>query len=165
MKDKTKIVLNKLPELKYVLNLFSGFMQWLTRKQWNRKKKDDIMAILQGLLRKNERGYRLKANHFSSDRDPWKLYLMFLSREINIKLCTKIYIYSILYRNSRFKEIIHQIWNQSENEDIPEKPNCNLDFLQLQWNPYNNEYIGRIYQMLSWQFFNEFYTIFQYLRK
>ena len=32
----------------------------------------------------------------------------------------------------------------------------------------NNEYIGRIYQMSSWQFFNEFYTIFrkfQYLRK
>jgi len=59
---------------------------------------------------------------------------MFLSREINIKLgqiYTKIYIYSILYRNSSFKEIIHQIWNQSENEDIPEKPNCNLDFLQL----------------------------------
>jgi len=23
----------------------------------------------------------------------------------------------------------------------------------------NNEYIGRIYQMSSWQFFNEFYTI------
>ena len=32
----------------------------------------------------------------------------------------------------------------------------------------NNEYIGRIYQMSSWQFFIEFYTIlrkFQYLRK
>ena len=32
----------------------------------------------------------------------------------------------------------------------------------------NNKYIGRIYQMSSWQFFNEFYTIlrkFQYLRK
>jgi len=24
----------------------------------------------------------------------------------------------------------------------------------------NNEYIGRIYQMSSWQFFNEFYTIY-----
>ena len=32
----------------------------------------------------------------------------------------------------------------------------------------NNEFIGRIYEMSSWQFFNEFYTIFrktQYLRK
>ena len=32
----------------------------------------------------------------------------------------------------------------------------------------NNEYTGRIYQMSSWQFFNEFYTIsrqFQYLWK
>ena len=37
----------------------------------------------------------------------------------------------------------------------------------IQWNP-NNENIGRIYQMSSWQFFNEFYTIlrkFQYLWK
>jgi len=44
------------------------------------------------------------------DRDPWKLYLMFLSREIDIKLClyTKIHIYTytVLYRNSRFKQII-----------------------------------------------------------
>ena len=24
-----------------------------------------------------------------------------------------------------------QIRNQSENKDMPEKPNCNLDFLQL----------------------------------
>ena len=32
----------------------------------------------------------------------------------------------------------------------------------------NKEYIGRIYEMSSWQFFNEFFTIlrkFQYLRK
>ena len=32
----------------------------------------------------------------------------------------------------------------------------------------NNEYIGRIYQMSDWQFFNELYTIlrkFQYLQK
>ena len=34
------------------------------------------------------------------DRDPWKLYLMFLSREIDLQLCqiyTKINIYPILY--------------------------------------------------------------------
>ena len=34
---------------------------------------------------------------------------MFLSREIDIKLChiyTKIYIYKIMYKNSRFKQII-----------------------------------------------------------
>ena len=43
------------------------------------------------------------------DRDRWEFYLMFLSREIEIKLCeiyTKIYIYTILYKNSRFKRII-----------------------------------------------------------
>ena len=43
------------------------------------------------------------------DRDSWEFYLMFMSREINIKLCqiyTKIYIYKILYKNSRFQRII-----------------------------------------------------------
>ena len=42
-------------------------------------------------------------------RDPWKLYLMFLFREIDIQLCqiyTKINIYTILYKSSRFKQII-----------------------------------------------------------
>ena len=37
------------------------------------------------------------------------IYLTFLSREIDIKLCqnyTKIYIYEILYKSSRFKQII-----------------------------------------------------------
>ena len=43
------------------------------------------------------------------DRDPWKLYLMFLSREIDIQLCqiyTKTNIYTILYKSSRFNQII-----------------------------------------------------------
>ena len=51
---------------------------------------------------------------------------MFLSREIDIKLCqiyTKIHIYTILYKSSRIK--------QSKNEDIPERPNYNLGLLQL----------------------------------
>ena len=60
------------------------------------------------------------------DRDPWKLYLMFQSREIDIKLCqlyTKINIYTILNKSSRFKQIIfNQIRNQSENDDIPQEP-------------------------------------------
>ena len=40
------------------------------------------------------------------DRDPYEFYLMFLSREIDIKLCkidTKIYVNRILYKNRRFK--------------------------------------------------------------
>ena len=43
------------------------------------------------------------------DRDPWKSYLMFMSRETDIKLCqihTKIFIYTILYKSSKFKQII-----------------------------------------------------------
>ena len=66
------------------------------------------------------------------DRDLWKLYLMFLSREIDLQLCqiyTKINIYTILYKSS--KDQIQQICNQSENDDIPEKVNCNLSLLQF----------------------------------
>ena len=43
------------------------------------------------------------------DRDPEEFYLMFMSREIDIKLFkiyTKIYIYKIWYTNHRFKQII-----------------------------------------------------------
>jgi len=69
------------------------------------------------------------------DRDPWKFYLMLLSREIDIKLCqiyTKINIYAILYKSSGFKkDQIQQICNQSENDDIPEKANCKLGLLQF----------------------------------
>ena len=60
---------------------------------------------------------------------------MFLSREIDLQLCqmyTKINIYTILYKSSRFKkDKIQQISNQSENDDIPEKANCNLGLLQF----------------------------------
>ena len=55
---------------------------------------------------------------------------MFLSQEIDIKLYqnyTKTYIYKILHKSCS----IQQIRNQSENQDIPEKPNCNLSFIQL----------------------------------
>ena len=40
------------------------------------------------------------------DPDPWKLYPMFLSREIDLQLCqiyTKINIYTILYKSRGFK--------------------------------------------------------------
>ena len=51
---------------------------------------------------------------------------MFLSREINIKLCqsyTKTYIYEIWYKNLSFEtDDIQQIGNQSENYDNPEEP-------------------------------------------
>ena len=52
---------------------------------------------------------------------------MFLSREIDIKLCqnyTKIKVHEILYNSSRFKQIylIQQIRKKSENDYIPEKP-------------------------------------------
>ena len=60
---------------------------------------------------------------------------MFLSREIYIKLhliYKKIHIYTNLYRFGRFiGDHIQQNAKKSENEDIPEKPNCFLGFLQL----------------------------------
>ena len=47
------------------------------------------------------------------ERDPWNVYLKFLSREIDIQLCqfyTKIHIYTISYRNSKFKQLIFSIY-------------------------------------------------------
>ena len=80
---------------------------------------------LKGLLRKNGRGYSLKTNHFSSlNRDTRKLYLMFLSREINIELCqiyTKIHVYTILYRNSRFKQIIFSKYATNQKTTISQR--------------------------------------------
>ena len=55
-----------------------------------------------------------------------EFYQMFLSREIDKELCqiyTKIGIYQILYKTSRFKQIIFNKYaTKSENDDIPEKP-------------------------------------------
>ena len=52
---------------------------------------------------------------------------MFLSREINIKLCpnyTKIHRYGILCKSCSIKH------NQSENDDIPQEPE-NLRFAPI----------------------------------
>ena len=60
---------------------------------------------------------------------------MFLFRETDLQLCqiyTKINKYTILYKSRGFKpNQIQQIGNQSENDDIPEKANCNLGLLQF----------------------------------
>ena len=52
---------------------------------------------------------------------------MFLSREIDIKLCqnyTKTYLYmkDVVYVSQYKTDHIQQIHNQSENSDIPEEP-------------------------------------------
>ena len=55
---------------------------------------------------------------------------MFLSRDIDIKLCqnyTKTDICQILYKSCNIKQIIFNKRNQSENDDIPQKPE-NLRF-------------------------------------
>ena len=55
---------------------------------------------------------------------------MFLSREIDIKLCqiyTKSYIYQISYKIRSITDHIQQICNQSENYYIPQEPK-NLRF-------------------------------------
>ena len=61
-------------------------------------------------------GWKLIA--LALDRDPWKLYLMFLSRKTDSQLCQ-------IYTK------IQQMSNQSENNDIPENANCNLGLLQF----------------------------------
>ena len=55
---------------------------------------------------------------------------MLLTREIDIKLCqiyTKIHIHAILYKSCNIKQIRFNKRNQSENDDIPQKPE-NLRF-------------------------------------
>ena len=47
------------------------------------------------------------------------------------QIYTKIPIYSILYRNSRFKQIKFSKYTTNLKKDIPEKPNCSLGFPQL----------------------------------
>ena len=67
------------------------------------------------------------------DRNPLEFYLLSLSRGIDVELCqiyTKIYIYKIMHKNSRFKYIICNKCNQSENNDIPEEHE-NLKFLSF----------------------------------
>ena len=54
---------------------------------------------------------------------------MFLSREIDIQLCQ---IYTKINIHIQFcikVDQIQKICNQSENDDIPEKANCNLGLL------------------------------------
>ena len=54
---------------------------------------------------------------------------MFLSRKIDIKFTQKfIYIQFLVEKVDLITDHIQQIRNQSENDDIPEKPNCNLGF-------------------------------------
>ena len=51
-------------------------------------------------------GIEWKLITLALDREPWKFYLMFLSREVDLQLCkiyTKINIYTILYKSSGFK--------------------------------------------------------------
>ena len=59
---------------------------------------------------------------------------MFLSREIDIKLCqiyTKIQMYAILYKSCSIKQIIFNKYaTQSENDDILQEPE-NLRFSQV----------------------------------
>ena len=68
--------------------------------------KEDIM-ILKGQKRKNERGYRLKANHFSFSSRPLRRLSEVPNSRVYIKLFqtfTKMHIYTISYRNSRVKQ-------------------------------------------------------------
>ena len=80
---------------------------WIGNVSSVKNKFEKARAPLKGLYRKNERGYRLKANQFSSRSRPMKVIsdVTFLSREIDIDPCqnTKINIYTILYKSSGFK--------------------------------------------------------------
>ena len=66
--------------------------------------------------------------------NPWKFYLMFLSREIDIKLCqifTKIHKYTILYKSSRFKQIIFSKYANNLKTTISQRSLIVTGFLLL----------------------------------
>ena len=63
------------------------FLKIFIQEEEKQSSKRDIyeyIYILKGLYRKNERGYQIT---LALDRYPLKLYLMFISGEIDIKLC------------------------------------------------------------------------------
>jgi len=76
---------------------------------------------LKGLLRRNERGYKAKnLNTLRVNCHLFEFFLMFLSQEIDIKLCqcfTKTDIYEMWYSNQSLK----QICNKSDNKDSLEE--------------------------------------------
>ena len=94
-----------------------------------------LSSLLKKLYRKDERGYRQKPiSSLGFDRDPCKFYMVFLSREIDIKLCqvyTKIDPYKILYKNSRFKRIIFSKYTTNLNTTISQRSLRNLGLLLL----------------------------------
>ena len=99
---------------------FSNFIEWqFFLKHYN-------IFVLKDCSGKMKGGKGWDLDTLGFDWDILEFYLMFLSREINIKLCqsyTKTYIYEIWYKNLSFEtDDIQQIRNQSENYDNPEEP-------------------------------------------
>ena len=78
---------------------------------------------------KNEREDRLKANHFSSWSRPMKVISDVLISRNWYKTVSNsyenLYIYEMSYKNSGFKHV----HTQSENDNIPEKPDILIIFL------------------------------------
>ena len=64
--------------------------------------------MLKGTEKEKLKGVYAETCEFQVSNDTYKTDLMFLSREIDIKLCqiyTEIHIYAILYKSCRFKQI------------------------------------------------------------
>jgi len=84
---------------------------------------------------------------YGVDRGPWEFYLIFLSREIDIKLCkiyTKIYIYKMLYKISRFKRIIFRKSTTNLKTTISKRSLRNLGLLLLSFEFNNFSFIKDI---------------------
>ena len=67
------------------------------------------------------------------DRDSWKFSDGLVSWLINncVKVIRKLIYIQFCIEMVGLNRSFQQIRNQSENKDMPEKPNCNLDFLQF----------------------------------
>jgi len=97
------------------------FTDWITRKKyvfdvfeinWKPCFKENVQEKLKGGT-----GWNLRIS--GVERYLLDIYLMFLSREIDVKLCQ-------IYTKIQYIHI-QQIRNQSENDDIPQEPE-NLRF-------------------------------------
>ena len=108
--------INSLGLNKYWKFLFSldYYLEWL----------DDFIIgnNSKGTAKENWKGWKLIT--LALDPDPWKFYLMFLSREIDKKLCqiyTKILLYNIIYKFVIRHKNSHQsavYWSRDTDRDM-----------------------------------------------
>ena len=95
---------------------------WSVKGLRHQKTRDwDLTWVCKGKIKWGT-GYNLIPS--ALDRDQWEFYLMFLSPKTDIELCqmnTKIHIHTLLYRNSRLKQIVFSKYATSLKTKISQR--------------------------------------------